>query len=694
MAALPNDPLFQYQWHLLNTGQFGGRPGVDANVVPVWDDYTGKGVTVGIYDSGVQYTHPDLAANYDASLHTRVAGTVMDQLSTDFSVPFNAHGTAVAGIVAETANNGIGGAGVAYGATLSGADVLGVPTQTIQDAMMAQQDRYDVVNHSWGFGTATQTNTMLSTNEDFSFALTAAALTGRGGLGTVMVAAAGNDRWVGDNANHTDFQNDRHLISVAAGSNQGDIINYSTPGTPNLVTAAVDRNIILPRTEPQYPDRTVTTDWMGPDGMSPTITPGYDDGDYTDRMNGTSAAAPVVSGVTALMLEANPALGYRDVQEILAASARVYTGAPGTYERYDWQVNGAGTWNGGGMHYSPDYGYGFVDARAAVRLAETWERQSTAFNEAKVTGGPLTDPAAVIPDQSAAGLTRSFTVTDDIDVEWVEFGVLADHSWWGDLKITLTSPDGTQSVLMDRPGVSPDWLPSWSTVANPVGIQGQTTLNYIFTSVAHRGEGSAGTWTVNIQDLGGKGTGELHDFGLTAYGKVASEDDLLVFTDEYAELAVADTIRATLIDAAGTDTLNASAVSGNSLIDLRSGALSSIDGAPLRIATGTVIEKAHGGDGNDTIIGNDAANVLAGWRGADVLTGGAGADRFVLNAQTDADVVTDFLFAQGDRIQIATGAVWTVADAAGGALVSLGTNSLLLQGVSAAQVNSGWFVTA
>ncbi|HYH19068.1 MAG TPA: S8 family serine peptidase [Azospirillum sp.] len=694
MAALPNDPLFQYQWHLLNTGQFGGRPGVDANVVPVWDDYTGRGVSVGIYDSGVQYTHPDLTSNYDGALHTRVAGQVMDPLSTDFSNTINAHGTAVAGIVAETANNGIGGAGVAYGATLSGADVFRVASQTVQDAMMAQQDRFDVVNHSWGFGTATQVNGMFSATEDFAFALTAAALTGRGGLGTVMVAAAGNDRWEGDNSNYTDFQNDRHVITVAAGSNQGDIINYSTPGTTNLVTAAVDRNIILPPTEPHYPDRTVTTDWLGTAGFSTTFTPGYDDGDYTDRMNGTSAASPVVAGVSALMLEANPTLGYRDVQEILAASARIYTGAPGTYERYDWQVNGAGTWNGGGMHYSPDYGFGFADARAAVRLAESWERQSTAFNEARAAGGPLTDASGAIPDQSAAGLTRTFTVTDDIDVEWVEFGVLADHGWWGDLKITLTSPGGTQSVLMDRPGVSPDWVPSWSTRINADGIEGQTTLNYVFTSVAHWGEGSAGTWTVTVQDLGGKGTGTLEDFGLTAYGKAASEDDLLVFTDEFAEMVAADATRATLTDVAGTDTLNAAAVSANSLIDLRPGALSTIDGAQVRIAAGTVIERAHGGDGNDTVVGNDADNVLAGWRGADVLTGGAGADRFVLNTQTDADVVTDFVFAQGDRIQIAAGAVWTVADASGGALVSLGANSLLLQGVSAAQVNSGWFVAA
>jgi subtilisin family serine protease len=65
---IPNDPLFGDQWHLRNTGQ-GGTPGVDINVTSVWPDYTGVGVTVAVYDDGVQYTHPDLNDNYDASRH-------------------------------------------------------------------------------------------------------------------------------------------------------------------------------------------------------------------------------------------------------------------------------------------------------------------------------------------------------------------------------------------------------------------------------------------------------------------------------------------------------------------------------------------------------------------------------------------------------------------------------------------------
>ena len=84
-----------------------------------------------------------------------------------------------------------------------------------------------------------------------------------------------------------------------------------------------------------------------------------------------------MSGVIALMLEANPDLGWRDVQNILAYSAReIGSGVGGerTPTRdFDWRYNGAGNWNGGGLHYSEDYGYGSVDAYNAVRMAEVWK---------------------------------------------------------------------------------------------------------------------------------------------------------------------------------------------------------------------------------------------------------------------------------------------------------------------------------
>ncbi len=57
---MPTDGMVSSQWHLKNTGQTGGTAGIDINVSAVWDDYTGAGVSIGIYDDGVDFTHSDL----------------------------------------------------------------------------------------------------------------------------------------------------------------------------------------------------------------------------------------------------------------------------------------------------------------------------------------------------------------------------------------------------------------------------------------------------------------------------------------------------------------------------------------------------------------------------------------------------------------------------------------------------------
>ncbi|NES20874.1 MAG: S8 family serine peptidase, partial [Symploca sp. SIO3E6] len=364
MATIPSDPLFSDQWHLQNTTS--GL--LDLNVVDVWDDYTGAGVQVAVIDDAVQRTHPDLDGNYSVfkDWDFRDNDTDPTGLSNED------HGTAVAGIIGANEGNGIGGVGVAYDSTIFGFRSLSF--QNVTDAIKnasgllqtaGRNREADVVNMSIGnpFGFLFDKGLNLAA---LNTEIDNAVVFGRDGLGTILVKSAGNDRiryGIDRNydTNASSWNASPHTISIAAVNQNGFVSSYSTHGASVLVSGF------------GTPGQVVTTDRVG----------------YRSDFSGTSAAAPMVSGVVALMLEANPNLGWRDVQEILAYSARhvgtnVGFGTNG-FEEYAWRFNGANNWNGGGLHFSNDYGFGLVDAKAAVRLAETWGSNSqTSANDTTV----------------------------------------------------------------------------------------------------------------------------------------------------------------------------------------------------------------------------------------------------------------------------------------------------------------------
>ena len=565
-----DDPLVGRQWHL-----------EAINVLPVWDDFSGAGVLVGVADTGVQRRHPDLAANYDPSLEYNYRD---DEPGGEPVSAADNHGTAVAGLIAAVGGNGIGGAGVAFGADLTSLLMLpgdaGVETAVFRDAVGV-----DILNNSWGYGTIADPKPFVDDfTEDAVFREVGAALEtlasdGRDGLGTVVVFAGGNQREAGDNVNYHNLANSRFTIAVAASERDGDIASYSSPGAALLVTAPGGSGDI------------VTTDRTG--------AAGYRDGDYTFDFSGTSAAAPIVSGVVALMLEANPALGYRDVQEILAYSARQTGDAGG------WRSNGAHNWNNGGLHVSHDFGFGLVDAHAAVRLAETWQGGAVRSNELARSDGEDFGPGRLIPDLGALSVSLAMPA---LLIDQVEVVIEIEHDFLQDLEFRLTSPDGTVSVLLDH-----------------ADVQHEADGGWLFTSTRHWGETSAGEWQLTLEDTAGGDDGRLLGWELTLHGDPLSTDDVYVFTDEYAEVADSGA-RSILRDPDGFDLLNAAAVSGDLVIDLRDGGASRIASAPLTIAAGTTIEQATGGDGNDLLAGNDAANRLFGQRGDDWLVGRAGDD--------------------------------------------------------------------
>ncbi|MBX9252748.1 S8 family serine peptidase [Desmonostoc muscorum CCALA 125] len=584
MPTFPSDPLFPYQWYLYNEGQLGGVPGMDLNVVNVWDDYTGRGVTVGVFEgTGIEYDHPDLAPNYNTSID-------YDGV-TNSGNPYplsgeSYHATGVAGVIGAAAGNGIGGVGVAYGSTLASSRFSYQNSDSMIRALQRLRN-FRVANNSWGSTSFFGFNFLDPEFAPVAQAIRDAAQFGRNGLGTAVVWSAGNSREEGLNTNYSNLTNSRYGITVAALQDDGTVSNYSTPGASILVSGFGSGT----------PGSIVTTDRQGSEGDT--------SGDYTGEFNGTSAAAPMISGVVALMLEANPNLGYRDIQEILAYSARQndpynYGGQP-----YIWQYNGANNWNGGGLHVSHNYGFGLVDALAAVRLAETWQKQSVLNNEQSLSynSGSL---GRTIPDNNATGISHTFTVAAGLEIDFVEVELNLTHSYRGDLVVYLTSPSGTESVLVYRPGNGED--------------EGDNIV-FKFSSTQHWGENSAGNWTLTIKDFGPGDVGIFNSWKLNLYGDKDTVNDTYFFTNEYG--IYGDT---TLTDTSGADTINAAAITSSSYLNLNPGSTSILNGTTLAISTGTVIENAFTGDGNDTIIGNSAANALSSGRGNDTLNGGAGND--------------------------------------------------------------------
>ena len=685
-SDLPTDTLVTQQEYL-----------VDANILPVWKDYSGKGIQVGVFEIAgpfantpqvFNYTHPDLMANLDKKwLANPTAG---ERAGEGDEGNYSWHATMVAGVIAST-NNGSGNVGVAYNASLSGYWLGGFSDISNYKYLK----NYDVVNQSW----------MEPSNLSYSMGLSGffvgyvdAVSLGRGGLGTVLVNAAGNDRAKGANTSDSVLTNNRAAIVVAGVDLQDaqtltakGLGQYSTQGANLLVTAASEH---------------LSTTGLQVENINGSVF-----GHEETSVSGTSFAAPTVSGIVALMLEANPNLGYRDVQEILAASARKITDSNTV-----WQTNSAGNWNGGGMHVSHDYGYGMVDARAAVRLAETWIKQETSQNEASLTNAISSGISNVaIPDNNGQLLVSTLKVNvPNFVLESVAVEIKLTHANAGDLIIKLISPSGTESVLMDRKGVSE------TNLTGDKSFDGGTsnTLSYVFNSSLLRGESITGDWKLQVQDARTGNIGVFQSWSLNFFGSANGINDQYIYTNEFGQLGTGT--RAILNDTdGGRDTINVAAVSSATTVNLSTGT-ASIAGKALTITNPSSIENILGGEFNDTLVGNSAQNFLSGGRGNDILNGqagndtldgywnsdtyigGAGADLFVIRKDTTSkDVVTDFSVATANEkiALVGFGALnfTSMLKTQIGTDVQLdlgGGQTLLLKNMTLSQLNAGYFVFA
>ena len=420
--TLPDDPFYPDQWHLDNTGQGGRTPGVDINAPRAWERVTGAGVTIAIIDTGMVLDHPDLrvTAGHD------YIDDDEDPTPTSGDPGADPHGTCAGGVAAAAGNNGLGVAGVAWGADLYAIRLIGggASLSSIYDAFIEAVDAgAGVVNNSWGWGDSCADIRNYAVFRDmFEYAETE----GRGGLGTVVVFSAGNGAC--DIIDDGMLSNES-LIVVSAIESNDQRAWYSSYGDYVDLTA---------------PSTLLTTDM---------ITDGYgsyaDDPAYVDAFGGTSASAPVVSGVAALLIEANPRITAAQLRSVLCDTA-----VRNDIEHADYDEQG----------HSDLYGCGRVDAGAAV---------DAVYNGAPSAPVPTLVAAEVEPGRAILAWEPAADPDDDVigyelrySVSGGEVQLSATAETWVDLGPLLVPGDVvTWTVLARDPwGPSPESAPLTFTV--------------------------------------------------------------------------------------------------------------------------------------------------------------------------------------------------------------------------------------
>ena len=478
---IPNDPSFSSQWHLQNTGQGSGTVGEDANITGAWDSVRGSNVLISVVDDGVDHQHNDLSPNYLDAVDWDYCGN--DGNPTPSSN--DGHGTSAAGVAAGIGDNNYGISGAAMDADLIGIRLIACSNtdQDEADAIGHRRDLVGVSSNSWG--PSDSGKVVSGPGPLLQASLEDNMYQGRGGLGTIVTLAGGNGRNNDDNSNYDGYANSRFTIGVAAITDYGNQAWYSEDGA-NILVAAHSRGGAQGIT---------TADIRGSGGYTST--------DINNNFGGTSSATPLVSGVIALMLEANPSLTYRDVQHVLVHSARTNDASDN-----DWVTNG------GGHDVNHKYGHGAIDAGLAVHIARNWTNVNPEYNW---SSGEI-DISQSIPDDTASGLSDNVTVDAGLLVESVEVRFDADHTYRGDLEITLTSPDGTESRLAEKHEDNNNNFNEW-----------------VFSSMLHWDESSDGVWTLEVNDRGNGDTGTWNHWELVIHGAeeiIDTDNDGLPDEDE------------------------------------------------------------------------------------------------------------------------------------------------------------------
>ena len=465
VQTTPNEQSYASQWGLNNSG----TAGADIGAQQAWQYGTTTNVVVAVIDSGVDYTHQDLAANIwqnageisGNGIDDDRNGYVDDVRGWDFAsddnnpMDENGHGTHVAGTIGAVGNNGIGVSGVAWGAKIMALKFMdasgsGSLSDAIQAIDYARNMGAKVINASWGGG-------------GFSAALQQ-AITRFQNAGGIFVAAAGNES-SNNNLVAAYPANYSGVISVGASTRTDSLASFSNYGT--------------------------SVDVVAPGASILSTLPGNRYG----NLSGTSMASPHVAGAIALLWGQNTTLSAAAITNALLNNTdNVLRGSVSQYGRIDLGKAAAalkgnsGTGSGSGNNTSENGNTSTTQARrvyatAAPRyLADATWRGTTSTN---------------IPIQ----------IADDIRIDDINVNLSITHTWLRDLSVQLISPDGTVVNLVTRRGGSGDNLIatiddqatlSVTSISNALTVSGSFRGEQALSSL--RGKSAKGQWIIRITD--------------------------------------------------------------------------------------------------------------------------------------------------------------------------------------------------
>lgn len=505
----PKDPVYPKQWHLNHNGGASLAPNSHVFAEQAWDMTRGvRSVVVAIMDDSVDINHPDFQG----------MGKIVaprDFNDNDFmpvpGLPDDNHGTACAG-VAVAEETGVGAVGVAPGCALMPLRTSGFLDDDSMEQLFgwAMTKGAAVISCSWGPAAVSFPLSLRQRN-----ALTRAASEGRNGKGCVIVFAAGNanrptngtlneqgwvdnvikgsTQWLNGFTVHPDViavSASTSLNRKAAYSNWGKEISVCAPSNnapPGIGLQQVGYVFTPPEVRTGLEGLgIVTTDRVG--------SAGYSSSDFASDFGGTSSACPLVAGVAALVLSANPELTAAEVRQVLQQTADKIVD-PNPDPQFGFRK---GTYETGGR--SDWFGYGKVNAFKAVQAA--MQRKAPAIAASRQV--QLQNTTSVpIPDNNPAGATSAIQVSETAPVRGIQVTVEIEHSFLGDVEISLISPANQTFLLQGR------------TLGRRTSHRETYSLRSTPLLARAIGQTAQGRWQLKVTDNAPGDTGTLKSWQLT-----------------------------------------------------------------------------------------------------------------------------------------------------------------------------------